>query len=305
MVDESYEKTDLPTSKTFYEPSKEQIIKAVNDSGYLMEQEVALTLESLGFQFVQSNYAFKDSDTNESREVDVYATKYYFDCIHHGFLINVSLICECKNYSAPLVFFGRQKNLGDIFSTCEQFVFTERGKGFTNNIHTSFISWIIFNKFHYYQQNYKATQFALMTTKNGRGWRLGHEDLYDGIFFPLIKSLLYVRKAEIDNFSNFKKMTGLPDNLLKTISIYIPVVIVNGSMYYVDAQSNPIDPLKMSHITFIRGVKDKTINGVYLIDFVTKDHLIDFIQNKVEPLILSLKDMIDKNPAEFKKLLEK
>src|SRR4051794_34728823 len=56
------------------EPSTDEIMAAIRDSGYLMEQEVATQLEGCGLH-VRTNVAFEDPDEGKSREIDVAARK--------------------------------------------------------------------------------------------------------------------------------------------------------------------------------------------------------------------------------------
>lgn len=55
-------------------PSNDEIMAAINESGYLMEQEVATQLEQRGLH-VRTNVAFEDPDESKSREIDVVAVK--------------------------------------------------------------------------------------------------------------------------------------------------------------------------------------------------------------------------------------
>lgn len=55
-------------------PSNEEIMDAIEQSGYLLEQHVATQLESLNF-YVKTNIAFEDPDEGKSREIDVSAVK--------------------------------------------------------------------------------------------------------------------------------------------------------------------------------------------------------------------------------------
>ena len=55
-------------------PSYTEIVDALKQSGYLMEQEVATQLEALDFH-VSTNMAFEDIEEGKSREIDVSAIK--------------------------------------------------------------------------------------------------------------------------------------------------------------------------------------------------------------------------------------
>lgn len=54
------------------QPSKEQIIEALEKSGYLFEQDVATLLKNLEFH-VETDYACTDLDEDKSWEIDVRA----------------------------------------------------------------------------------------------------------------------------------------------------------------------------------------------------------------------------------------
>ena len=55
-------------------PSPADVITALKQSGYLMEQQVATQLEALDLH-VWTNWAFEDIDEGKSRELDIRAIK--------------------------------------------------------------------------------------------------------------------------------------------------------------------------------------------------------------------------------------
>jgi hypothetical protein len=58
----------------FLRPSIQQIKKAVEQSGYLLEQRVCPIIEKYGF-LTTPNEPYQDQDTGKSREMDVHAVK--------------------------------------------------------------------------------------------------------------------------------------------------------------------------------------------------------------------------------------
>lgn len=56
-------------------PTKEEIIKAITDSGYLFEQEIASVFENNNF-YIQTNVAFNDLDEDKSREIPYCSSKF-------------------------------------------------------------------------------------------------------------------------------------------------------------------------------------------------------------------------------------
>ena len=70
-----------------------EILKAINASGYLMEQDIASILEANGF-YVDTNCAFKDPETQKSRESDVFATRKIYEDNDNNIDIWVNIICD-------------------------------------------------------------------------------------------------------------------------------------------------------------------------------------------------------------------
>src|SRR6266851_5303352 len=93
-------------------PTHEEIMEAIRQSGYLMEQHVATQLEALNFH-IKTNVAFEDPDQGKSREMDVSAIKQVAMNESAKVSAFVELIVECKNSNNPLVLVTRPKNEGD------------------------------------------------------------------------------------------------------------------------------------------------------------------------------------------------
>lgn len=94
------------------EPSADEIMAAIHESGYLMEQEVATQLERCGLH-VRTNVAFEDPDEAKSREIDVVAVKRVAFNEQAKLAAYVELLVECKNSANPFVFIARPKNGAD------------------------------------------------------------------------------------------------------------------------------------------------------------------------------------------------
>jgi hypothetical protein len=91
-------------------PTVADIMQAVNDSGFLMEQTVASQLEQRGYH-VETNYAYEDPEEGKSREMDVRAVDRIAINEEKKVAAFIEIIVECKNSDNPFVFIGRQKNI--------------------------------------------------------------------------------------------------------------------------------------------------------------------------------------------------
>jgi hypothetical protein len=270
-------------------PTKEEITKAVRNSGYLMEQEVANVLEGLDFG-VKTNAAFEDEELGKSREIDILATKRFFIDEKNKIAIFVELLCECKNNSNPFVFIGRNKSDRDKHLNPKEFTFPR--KDYT--VHKKGGGAILLNAFthlklnehhHYLKESQKAVQFCKIV-RQGKDWKALHDGVYDGIFLPLVKSLEYYKKENKRYSSSWNY-----------VFLFYPMVILNSEIYYIDSTDSKAVPSSINHITYARELKSKNFNGKYLIEFVNKESLAEFISSKVMPMVIKVKEIAEENPG--------
>lgn len=176
-------------------PTSEEILAAISDSGYLMEQCVATRLESLGFH-VTTNVAYEDPDEGKSRETDVRAIKRVGHNEAEKVASFVELLVECKSGTNPHVFVTRPKNQSDAISVPAQFRFPFRyemikyldtSRASVKNVAPFFH--LGFDRIHYnHRLSTKAVQFCRIDRKGG-GWHANHGGLYDTIFYPMAKAV--------------------------------------------------------------------------------------------------------------------
>ena len=278
-------------------PSLSEIVDALKQSGYLMEQEVATQLEALNFH-VWTNWAFQDVDEGKSREIDVRALKPVAHNEEKKLSASVEIIAECKNSANPFVFIGRPKNQMDNLQPPQEFVFPRGGysilqKGTAKNVATVHLAdpffHLDFDKVHYdFTSETKAVQFCRIVRK-GKGWHANHDGLYDSIFYPMAKALTArYREVCMDNRHPEQSHFWL----------LVPMVIINGDILYVDSMEADPLPQKRSYVTFKREIKSEKLDGVYNVVFVNQKHLEQFISDRLEPLVARMADLT-MNHADF------
>lgn len=271
-------------------PNPMEIVDALKRSGYLMEQEVATQLETLGFH-VSTNMAFEDIEEGKSREIDVRAIKRVAHNEEKKLSAFVEIIAECKRSANPFVFIGRSKNQMDNLQPPEELVFP-RGiysilqKGTAKNVATVHLAdpffYLGFDRVHYdFVSDTKAVQFCRIDRK-GKTWHANHDGLYDSIFYPMAKAFT-ARKREI----NVRKSPSGGD----CFWLFVPMVIINGDILYVDSmETNPLLQ-ERSYVTFKREIKSEKLDGVYNVVFVNQKHLEQFISDRLEPLVDRMADL--------------
>lgn len=278
-------------------PSHDDIMGALTESGYLMEQEVASKLEAIGYH-VQTNVAFEDPDEGKSREIDVNAIqRIYFD-EENKFGIFIQLLIECKNSSNPHVFITRNKNQADrnephsgiVFPVSyEQVGKNDKGQAMHRRV-PAFMELKLDEDHYYYRQAEKAVQFCRVDRK-GAGWQANHGGTYDGIIFPLVKAF-ESRKSKLP------KARDKDD--WHYVWILIPTVVIRGDLFSVDSASAAPSPIETAHITLLREIKSKNLNGKYLIEFVNENEINKFVQDKVEPFAAAIARIASEDMDGFK-----
>ena len=278
-------------------PSPTEIVAALKQSGYLMEQEVATQLEALNFH-VWTNWAFQDIDEGKSREIDVRAIKLVAHNEEKKLSAFVEIIAECKNSTNPFVFIGRSKNQTDNRHPPQEFVFPRgiysmQQKGTAKNVGTIHLEepffYLGFDRVHPdFTSETKAVQFCRIGRK-GERWHANHDGLYDSIFYPMAKAFTS-RKREVN--------VGNSGREWDYFWLFVPMVIINGDILYVDSmEANPL-PQKRSYVTFKREIKSEKLDGVYNVVFVNQKHLEQFISDRLEPLVDRMADLT-MNHADF------
>lgn len=273
------------------EVTKEQILKAVTDSGFLMEQEVATTFENLSFH-VSTNVAFEDSEEGKSRETDVYAFKRIYVNESTKIIIDVMFLCECKNNTNPFVFISRNKNATDknfvpngVVLAKDEFEIPFKDKPNVISIQKAFQVLQLNDYHHYFKTEQKAVQFCKII-RQGKDFKAQHDGIYDGIFLPLAKAFEAKRKdVQSNKYSH------------NIISLLYPAVILNSEIYNIDSKSPK--PEEKQYISFRREIKSKQLKGQFLIEFINKGAIEKFYQNEVLPFANQLIEIAENNPEKL------
>lgn len=274
-------------------PSPEEIIDALKQSGYLMEQEVATLLEALNFH-VRTNWAFQDIDEGKSREIDVRAIKRVAHNEEKQLSAFVEIIAECKNSKNPFIFIGRPKNQIDNQLPPQELVFpiakyearNPQGPGLQQKDAFFHLS---FDKVHHdFERDTKAVQFCRISPKKPR-WEVNHGGLYDSIFYPMAKAFTG-QKEDIP-------IATRPGDW-RYFWLLVPMVITSGDIFYVDSMEAEPVPQKVNHVTFKREIRSGKLDGIFTVEFVRQNQFEAFVSDCLDPLAYRMTDLTT-NHADF------
>ncbi len=250
----------------------DQISAAIKSTGFIFEQKVATIIEREGF-LVTTNSAYLDEDENKSREIDIVAHREVFALLDYNVRGICYLTCECKDSKNPLVFFTRKKNSMDFYFRPAEIqllhnIYHKTKDGKTENS-DGFYYMQLENSHFYTKSPIKATQFCKITRNNSK-IEAQTSGLVDSLIYPVIKAYRY-------NAANAPKSS----ESTKYCKLFFNLIIVSGNLYTVDSESPDAQPIKTDFVPFIRDVRTKGTNGIFLTTFVTIEYLEQFINDQV------------------------
>jgi hypothetical protein len=276
------------------QPTPEQILFAIQSSGYLMEQEVASVLEHLGLH-VQTNRAFEDIEEGKSRELDVAAVRRVHFDEKNRIAVFVELLCECKNSRNPFAFLLRPTTVPDSNRKNEEIVLPQefyhvRMKDKPNTMQrVDAIDYLGIRPLHYgFGASLKAVQFAKIVREKGT-WAANHSGLYDAIFYPLVKGLL-ARKKEVAAFGGEWKYVWL----------FFPIVVTSGDLFVMNTADDPPTPTLTDSVTYVRHIKQGKIDGYFAVEFVTQSALKRHVEEKIMPYAKAVGDLARLHPEKYR-----
>ncbi|MCM5663320.1 hypothetical protein [Galbibacter mesophilus] len=265
-----------------YIPSEDEILKAVKDSGYLFEQEIATIFENNGFH-IRTNSAFQDLDNQVSREMDFIGYKSYNNESQNNLCIHVRVLAECKNNKNPYVFIERKKGKVDSQYIPPNFIFPnsykENLEGNRYRMLNGFDYLDIRSIYPYTVQLNKAVQFCKIVGNGSSNLQADHKGIYDSLLYPIIKCLEFQKEAD-------RKIA------VKHYYIYFPIIVLLSRLYKIHANSPQHELIKTKHVAFTRQINSKKYSDNYLIDFLSKDGIQDFINNNIDNFVSNFIDKI-------------
>jgi len=264
-------------------PTIEEITIALQESGYLMELEVASMLEASGF-VVRTNWPFEDPDEGKSREVDVHAFRL---CTGEagGLQVTAVVLCECKNNSSPYVVITRPRAAADARYTPMEFHFPreefEKSIGEGRFAQVSTFRELGLHRIHYaLSERVKGVQFC-QVIRQGKRYRADHAGLYEALFLSLAKAVLALRQEH--------------QHYMHTIGLFFPVVVLSGDLYTIDSSDRDPVPIPAQRVTFCRQLDSASVKGHFMCDFVTETALESFLRDELQPFVGAAVEKIMEN----------
>lgn len=164
--------------------SQDEMISAIKESGYLIEQRIESVLRNAGYH-VMVNDVYKDKDTQKTREIDTCAFKYYSK---ENITIEHELLIECHNNKQPIIIFTIES------SKKSRFYFDFKNCGLPNyvqikNYQMPIDKYLNSKDFHHYYKINPGTQYCTFQQPKDhkKKWIALHNNEQHDSFDALIK----------------------------------------------------------------------------------------------------------------------
>ena len=228
------------------QPTSVEILAALRDAGWLLEQETASSLQAAGFHSLMGT-AFPDpDDPSTSREIDVSGWQQLYRNEEIRLTVGARVIAECKQSNMPYVLIGRsiteQARAADRLEQRYRFSSIEIGRkqvGLSG----------------YQSQGVKARKYLGLDTLEGNPWPSGfvatqmtrldrkktwladNRGIFTSLVYPLAKTLTHFRSLiKGDNSSDHR-----PDGDWAHTQFFYPLIVTSAPIYIVDVSEPDLE----------------------------------------------------------------
>jgi hypothetical protein len=144
---------------------------------------------------------------------------------------------------------------------------------------------------HYSNDSPRAIQVVRISRKSNK-WQADNEGMFDSIIYPVAEALLArTREYRMDQ----PPKPGQP----ALIYLCFPTIVTSGKLYFLDTTEESPVPKEVSHVTLLREIRTKNTHGYFMIDFVTKEGLSSFVQDKVDSFVQAVVQRVISAPSHY------
>jgi hypothetical protein len=285
-------------------PTSKEVVQALRDAGWLLEQDTAAAVEAAGFHAVTGK-AFPDpDDPTTSREIDVHGYRQLFRSDEMTFSVGARILAECKQSSMPYVLVGgpaKPYELGrDRLEQHYRFprVEVEReelggGKARLHSVRGREYLGLDRIPGNPWEPGFLASQMTRLDRK--KKWVADNRGIFDSLVYPLAKALTHFR-SQSNRSSYVHHRVGQE---WASIDFYYPIIVTSAVLFTVDATASEIDAVEVPWASMTREIKSSKIDGQFNIDVVTHGALPGFLNERVNRFCNDVAKLATSDPQRF------
>lgn len=285
-------------------PTSDEVIAALRDAGWLLEQDTAATLSDHGFH-VTTAKAFPDpDDPSVSREIDVHGYRELFRSDELSFSVGARILAECKQSTMPYVVVGGPATEYELKRDRQEQHFrfpsietgrTDLGGGRARLHHTRARDYLGLATLpgNPWEPRFVGTQMTRLDRK--RTWLADNRGIFTSLVYPLAKSLTYFKSQS--NRSGY--VMHKPGQEWASIVFYYPLVVTSAPLFAVDVTKARIEAAEVPWATVTREIKSAKVDGQFNIDVVTSSAMSAYLDERVVSFGSAVAALAESEPRRF------
>lgn len=285
-------------------PTSGEVVAALRDAGWLLEQDTARALGAGGFHVMQGK-AFPDpDDATVSREIDVHGYRQLYRDDELSFSVGLRVLAECKQSSMPYVVVGGPASRYELerdrkeqhfrFPTVETGR-TELGDGRAQLHSTRAREYLGIDKLpgNPWEGGFLGTQLTRLDRK--QTWLADNRGIFTSLVYPLAKALTYFRSQA--NRTSY--VMHRPGQEWASIDFYYPVVVTSAPVFAVDVMSENVEAVEVPWAAVTREIKSAKVDGQFNIDVVSAGSLSTYLADRVNKFGNAVAEIASNDPQRF------
>lgn len=292
----------------FPTPSDEQIVAAVDQAGWLLEQQAARTLAERDF-FARPSWAFRDPDEpSNSRELDVWSFRRYLYDSQAKVHIDASVLVECKQSEQPYCAIGQElpewRQAGNPAEHTLPVRFVPRIFDFENNRLVYDRLWDVLGfralGLDHGQSHFRATQLTRLDLQNKK-WSASNAGIFTSLVYPLAKAIRADQKSQRPPRESWPHsgQAGKDRTDVVGYKIRFPVVLVSCPLYVVDASAARPAVTTSKWVRVQRHLESQSLTGLFEFDVVTRDAFAEYVETVVHGFMMAFTARVQSDPLRY------
>lgn len=285
-------------------PTSDEVIAALRDAGWLLEQDAAAVMREAGF-FVATAKAFPDpDDPTVSREIDVHGYRELYHNSDLGMSVGIRILAECKQSGMPYVVVGGPASEHELSRNRKEQIFrfsrietgrTNLGGGQARLHYTEARDYLGLTSLpgNPWEPGFLGTQMTRLDRK--KTWLADNRGIFTSLVYPLAKALTYFSSQL--NRSSY--VMHRPGHEWASIEFVYPLIVTSASLFAVDVTEAEIKAVEVPWVTMTREIKSSKIDGQFNIDVVTSSALARYFDERVKTFGDAVAALAESVPQRF------
>jgi hypothetical protein len=275
-------------------PTSDEILSALNRTGFMLEYRVAQALRNKGFS-TDINHAYPDPESGKSREIDVSASLDR-DIERQPVSLNVGvgLVIECKSGLNPFVLIGERNQNPVGFDDSIFLSFDPYTLEFEDRVYERIKYDLEFDELpgSWRKEDFVGYQIIRMNQQNGN-WKADNNSIYDSILYPLAKAWQYTidrHYPDDDNEEDKAAQWQYPG-----LTYTFPIIVTAGPVFIVDVTEDQATVKEVGWASLKRDFSSTELSVDLRVDVVSFDHFAEYLDSRILRITNSALDVLKAN----------